>query len=224
LFVAAHFDRAELIPTLVARFKKVFQTPMGPEPLKAVAKTANNCFRGMRKMGMRDETRELLDLMGDVILAGQDLATLDPKDLADAPHRLLALLEVAGGWYSFGRAVLADAVLKAARTLLYKNVLLHTSQTPLARAYVAALAQAPVESAQARLEDLFTHLRGVRDTYGPNGYQISESQLKVIETVILVVAHDDFTLGANARRWLEDDEFLVRKRIHHDVRSLVGKE
>jgi hypothetical protein len=49
-------------------------------------------------------------------------------------------------------------------------------------------------------------------------------QLEVIESVVLAVTHDDFTLGATARRWLEDDEFLVRKRIHHDVRAVVGKE
>ena len=51
--------------------------------------------------------------MGEVILAGQDLATLDPYEFAEEPHRLLALLEVAGGWYSFGKTAQADAVLKA---------------------------------------------------------------------------------------------------------------
>ena len=35
----------------------------------------------------------------------------------------------------------------------------------------------------------------------------SQSQLKVIEAVVLAVASDDFTLGANARRWLDDDEY-----------------
>ncbi len=224
LFVAAHFDRAEHVPPLVSRFKKVLQLSMGPEPLKAVAKTANNCFRGMRKMGMREETQELLDLLGDTILAGRDLTKLDAKTFADTPHQLLALLEVAAGWYCFGRGPQAEAVLRVARGLLLKEVLLHTSQTPLARSYVVALGQAPVESAQDRLIDLFTHLRGVRDSYGPNNYLISQSQLEVLESVILAVTHDDFTLGANARRWLEDDEYLVRQRIHHDVRTILGRE
>ena len=28
---------------------------------------------------------------------------------------------------------------------------------------------------------------------------------------------DDFTMGTQARRWLDDDEFLVRRRIHRDM-------
>jgi hypothetical protein len=38
----------------------------------------------------------------------------------------------------------------------------------------------------------------------------------------LAVVSDDFTLGANARRWLDDDEFLVRRRIHKDLRAMMG--
>jgi hypothetical protein len=40
---------------------------------------------------------------------------------------------------------------------------------------------------------------------------------------VLAVVSDDFTMGTNARRWLDDDEYLVRKRIHRDLRALKEK-
>ena len=38
----------------------------------------------------------------------------------------------------------------------------------------------------------------------------------------LAVVSDDFTLGANARRWLDDDEYLVRRRVHQEYRAAAG--
>jgi hypothetical protein len=46
-------------------------------------------------------------------------------------------------------------------------------------------------------------------------------QLDVIESVVLAVVSDDFTQGTQTRRWLDDDEFLVRRRIHDDHRKMV---
>jgi cellulose synthase operon protein C len=45
----------------------------------------------------------------------------------------------------------------------------------------------------------------------------------VIEAVVMAVVGDDFTLGASARRWLDDDEFLVRRRIHRDLRATMAQ-
>ncbi len=221
MFVAGHFDRPEYIQSLVERFKRLLEPQTGTEILAALTKVANKCFRGLRKLGLREEIDQLLTWIGDVMLSGHDFTKPEPKELADKPDLLRAMLQVAGGWYYFGRNAQAEPVLNAARGVLFQNSLRPAEQTALARAYVAALGQGPVEAARARLEDLFLHLRGVRDGFTTLKYY-SRFQLEVIETVILAVTHDDFTLGANARRWLEDDEFLVRKRIHHDVRAALG--
>jgi cellulose synthase operon protein C len=39
---------------------------------------------------------------------------------------------------------------------------------------------------------------------------------------VQAVVHDDFALGAAVRRWLDSDEYLIRRRIHRDLRSLMG--
>ena len=45
----------------------------------------------------------------------------------------------------------------------------------------------------------------------------------MIEAVVLAVVRDDFTLGSSARRWLDDDEYLVvRRRIHREYRAVAG--
>ena len=79
-----------------------------------------------------------------------------------------------------------------------------------------------MEIAQKRLEEVFKSLKGVKDTYTTSSH-FSVSQLDVVESVVLAVVSDDFTMGTQARRWLDDDEFLVRRRIHHDVRKAMEK-
>ncbi len=222
LFVAAHFDRTDIIPALVTRFKKTLLPDMEPEPLLAVARAANHCFRGLRKMGMRDEIQELLALMSQVMLGGRNVVNTDVQEMAGKPHQLVALLEVAGGWLSFGQTDRAEHVLKVSQEVLFQNEVPQASHVALAKAYIAALGQGSVESSKDRLQELLQNLRGIRDNFGPNAYHISQSQLEVIETIILAVTHDDFALGPTARRWLEDDEFLVRQRIHREVRALIG--
>jgi hypothetical protein len=88
--------------------------------------------------------------------------------------------------------------------------------------YASAVGQASVEVAQKRLEEVFKSLKGIKDPYTTSTH-FSVSQLDVVEAVVLAVVSDDFTLGTQARRWLDDDEFLVRRRIHRDMRALMAK-
>ena len=43
-----------------------------------------------------------------------------------------------------------------------------------------------------------------------------------MEAVVLAVVHEDFAMGP-ARAWMDDDEYLVRRRIHRDHKALVAK-
>ena len=85
-----------------------------------------------------------------------------------------------------------------------------------------AVGHAPVPVAQKRLEEVFRSVGGVHDFFTTSPY-FSVSQLDVIETIVRTVTSDDFTLGTQGRRWLDEDEFLIRRRIHSDVKSAKGK-
>jgi hypothetical protein len=222
LFTAAHFGRTESIHPLVARFQKMLQTQRGPRAIEFIEKAAGQCFRSLRKLGMRDDIDRLLTQIADVVLEGKSLDALVKKInfKEDDPAPLIALLHVASSWYYFGRDQQADPVLQTVRSVLFKAAYPPLKQRDLACAYARTVGQTTLEVAKARLEEIFHDLKGVRDTFTSISH-FSVFQLAVIESVVLAVVSDDFTQGAQARRWLDDDEFLVRRRIHDDHRKMV---
>jgi hypothetical protein len=221
LFVAAHFDRKEFTQQLVARFERLLAALQGGEAVQSLDAVAGQCFRGLRKLGMRDVISRLLYQMAERLLEGRELKSLTPEWAAGHVESLQALLHVAAGWYYFGRNPQAEFVLKVARALLYGDALKEPKKkSKLACAYAATLGQAPTDVAQRRFEELFAKLEGVRDNFG-TGKFYGWLQLQVVEAVVFAVSGDDFLMGAEARRWLDDDEFLIRRRIHHDVRTMM---
>lgn len=222
LFLAAHYDRAEHVQALVARFLNLLESQRGQAAVQALEGLAGQCFRGLRKVGLRDESDRLLHQMASLVLQGRDLPALRKKLGNQWPTAVRALLQIAGGWFYFGKNESAKPVLEEAETLLFETELLPVDRTRLACAYATTLGQAPVEPALKRLVELFRKLDRVSDTFTTNTHY-SLSQLQVIEAVVLAVVSDDFNLGQNARRWLDEDEYLVRKRIHRDLRALMAK-
>ena len=69
---------------------------------------------------------------------------------------------------------------------------------------------------------VFRKLKGVSDTFTTTSHY-SLSRLNVIEAVVLSLVSQEFTVAPGARRWLDDDEFLVRRRIHREVRAALEK-
>jgi hypothetical protein len=45
---------------------------------------------------------------------------------------------------------------------------------------------------------------------------------RVLESVVLAAVSDDFTAGTEVRRWLDEDEYLVRRRVHRSVRRALA--
>jgi hypothetical protein len=218
LFVAAHFGRLDAVQALMTRFRQLLREERESSSLIGFDRVIEQCLRGLRKVGLRDEIQELLALMSDAVLKGRDPATLTAE--RDAGPLLCTQLPIAAGWYEFGRDSLAELIFQAARTLLLRKELVPTEHLKLACAYAQALGAAPIAIAQERLEELFERLEGIPNTSSYGNYY-SPSQIKFVESVVLAVVSDDFTQGAQARRWLDEDEYLVRQRIHGDVRNLM---
>ena len=109
-----------------------------------------------------------------------------------------------------------------ARLLLFHGGLEKKEQTDLACTYVATLGQAPVELALHAIDELLEKLERVFDNYLTHSHY-SLAKLRVVEAIVLAVATEGFAMGQATRRWLEDDEYLVRKRIHRDVQQALAK-
>jgi hypothetical protein len=232
LSLAAHYDQAEHIQAFVARFHALLGGQEADEATHALEPLLGECFRGLRKLGMRDEIRLLLDRMAALALRGQSADAISPLGFTVVRRGPLAvswartlrlLLHIAAGWYYFGQDDRARHILDEARDLLFEGDLPSVEQTKLARGYVAALGHAPIEAALPGLEEVFHRLERVHDSYTTNSHY-SSSRLDVIEAVVLALVSDDLLFDKSGRRWLDDDEYLVRRRIHRDVRAALGQE
>jgi hypothetical protein len=194
LFSAAHYGSDAHIHPLVARFERMLQSQRGPQGLEALSSVADQCFRGLRKLGMRDTIDRLLGQLADAVLEGKELAAVDFHKLAQGPDMLKALLQVAAGWCYLGFVQEAETIIEASRLVLFQPEPAYKSfdawstnshqRTSLARSYAAALGQLPMPMAGAFLEELFTRLRGVHDAYTTNRH-FSVAHLDVIEAGVL---------------------------------------
>jgi hypothetical protein len=224
LFLAAHYDRAEYLQQLVNSFVQLLETQRGDNAAQALDALAGQCLRGLRKLGLREEIDGLLQRMTDLVMQGQELANLRQRLKDQWANTLRTLLQIASGWLYFGRTEQAMPVLEEARRLLFEedSKLAPVFRTKLACRYAETLGQLPVELALKRFEELFRKLNYLCDTFTTNSHY-SLSQLQVVEAVVLAVVSDDFAVGQNVRRWLDEDEYLVRRRIHHDLRTLMNQ-
>jgi hypothetical protein len=233
LFVGAHFGQGERVQALVSRFEELLRAEGSGNVLQAFDSLAGQCFHGLRKLGMRDEINRLLGQIAEVVLEGRSLADLRERlrdgrrpgaglSAATWPALLRTLLHLAAGWYYFGKNKQADVLVAETWGVLLEKCLPAQEQTRLACTYAATLGQAPIEPALKRMEEMFAKLEGVRYTLTSNSHYV-QPLLMVVEAVVLAVARDDFSVGSGVRRWLDEDEYHVRRRIHGDVRALMAQ-
>jgi hypothetical protein len=228
LFLAAHYDQDARVQEFTAQFHRLLELPRARNLPATLESLAGQCLRSLRKLGLRDQVDRLLQYMADQVLEGRSLEQFREASQLNWPIVLRALLGIAEGWLYFGRTEHALPWLDEARRLLFDWEQLYepTAQTRdksrLACAYATALGQAPTRLALERFEEFFHRLGTIRDTFTTHTHY-SLSQLEVVEAVVLAIISGDFAAGPAARRWLDEDEFLVRRRIHRDLRAALER-
>ncbi len=175
---------------------------------------------------MRDEIGLLLDQAESIITKGKSLRALRSEATTDWKQTLNTLLHLASGWMSDGNMEKAREVLDMAWVRLSPESELKGMEFPAytasAATYATVLGQAPVEIAIRRIEQMFAHMRRITDNF-LSSRCYARMPLTIIEAVVLAIVHEDFGMGPGARRWMEDDEYLVRRRIHRDHRHMLAK-
>jgi cellulose synthase operon protein C len=86
----------------------------------------------------------------------------------------------------------------------------------LMRATTEALKQAPADYAHSGLSLLSEQLGLVSDSYATNEF-FCESVIEFADALVLAYLSDDLSIGETGRRFLEEDEYLVRRRVHRDM-------
>ncbi|MFO0804805.1 MAG: hypothetical protein U0791_16990 [Gemmataceae bacterium] len=182
-----------------------------PALRSAVTLGAGSLFRSLRKLGYRAEAEALL-------------TRLDPgrgEWPADSPVLPPAQFGLAVGWFAIGDEDAGNRILNDARNRLFvSRTGDDRDRTELAIAYAEALGFAPPRIALGRLEEIFQLLERVSITGSTNRY-FTLKPLQLIDAVVRSVVTDDFALGPAVRGWLDDDEFLIRRRIHRDMSNVL---
>ncbi len=229
LFLAGHFDHRDLVGQLVDAFVEVVKGKTDDAQLELINVVCGSCVRSLRKLGLRDDIDKLLRQLLTAVLGRASVKDLKGK-YAGRPEQwmkaLQTLLNIAGGWLTFGLTDQANGILDEGRNELLSAAgpkPMPQDHTRLAKAYISAVGQGPAESGLQRIAELFRKMDPAKITNSFTSAPFySRLHLNVVEEVVLAVVSDDFALGTAGRRWLEDDEYLVRRRIHADMRAALA--
>ena len=217
LFLAGHFDRAAEVTMLMDHVLDLLAKDRGDLPAAELERLLHNTLRSLRRLGLRDQVSRLLEAMQQ---SKQLRAAYHPGSQQANSMRLQ--LHVASGWFYFGQEAKGRRILDDARALLLENRLGVEDQTRLACTYIQSLSQAPLELTLARLMEFFRKMKLPSDVYTTSSHY-ARTRLEVVEATVLTLVHEDVTVEPRIRRWLDDDEFLVRRRIHRDVHEAMRK-
>jgi hypothetical protein len=227
LFVAAHFGLNEHVQKLVVLFLQLVRSKTQDARFQLINVVASQCLRSLKKLGMRDQIERFLSLLQSEVIRDSSLIKIRKSydgNLVGWVPVLRTLLSLATGWLTFGLNEQAEPILDQARQEILGPAPLPTSQYPdVVRSYISTLGHLPAESGLPRFRELFERMNpaAIPNSWTGN-HCYSRLHLRIVEEVILALISDDFALGPAGRRWLDDDEFLVRRRIHDDMRRYVA--
>ncbi|MDB4959386.1 MAG: hypothetical protein JWO36_6955, partial [Myxococcales bacterium] len=200
LVVAGHFGRTELVRELLEVLGTAIRSVTGAD----LERVLQQSLRALRRIGLRHEIAELL---------AEAEHALPATNAVDALRGRLAL---AAGLAFLGDSARALPIFDQARKMLGETGMIATARLDLTRALALAYAQAPLSNALGGIAELAGQLRDVTDNYGTNSHYCL-SVLHFVESLVLGITSDDLALGEAGRRFIEDDEHLIRRRLHRDL-------
>jgi cellulose synthase operon protein C len=202
LMLSGFFGRAELVRELVARLGDLIGE-LGGEHAAKVAKTLGQCMRSLRRVGLLDEAARLL---------GAAHAAISGSGTDEVVGRL----QLASGLADLERLEEARGAFRDGAKALEDKALLMVDRLKITRAMALALSHMPQAYALGGLSKLGDQLVLITDAYNTNPH-FCLSVIQFMESLILGYASEQLALGELGRKWLDDDEYLVRRRIHRDL-------
>jgi hypothetical protein len=229
MFMAANYDHHDIVRRVWPHFVRLLhRSQHAKAPPPEVNRLFGQCLRSMRKLDLSDDIDAMIAQAEALVKGSRSVADLHAAAGKEWPITLTTLLHLAGGWLMFQRTDKALEVFDAAAALLFSREsrehadgLFPQQYTNLAVAYVMALGRAPAEFALQRIMEMYRRMRRLKDTFTTARYY-SRLHLNIIEATVLALVSDDCGLDPGARRWLDEDEFLVRRRIHRDHRQMLS--
>ncbi len=216
VLVASQFDQTQALEALLPLSRRQLADSLSADDLPRLLSWMRQVIAGLMRVGRRDE---LAGLLNEVAVRVRQL----PHELAPSTVRLSLLVAVATGWLMLDHADSARPILDEARAVLadyWGPPVDHHGHAQLACDYLTALGKLPLDESAARVCEVFDELAPLNDSLTSMSH-FSVLQIQIVEAAVLALAGEAFTLDELARRWLEDDELAIRRRIHRDLRALT---
>lgn len=203
LKIAGHFGRAALVKQLVLQLGNAIKE-VGGEGVGEIGGLLVSGVRSLRRVGLREEAGELL-ARASTVLKGEDVATLQAR------------LGLASGFMYLGAFAQAQPIVdEALGRLGRESGLIIAERIKLTRATTQALSHASTELALPGLLRVAQQLQWITDSFNTNSH-FCLSMVDFADALVLGHVGDDLTLNETTRRFLDEDEYLVRRRVHRDV-------
>jgi len=202
LGVAGHFGDATMVQKALAALVPLLRT-VSTEHASELAGVIAGALRALRRVGLRDEAATLLHTVAEVA-RGDDIGAI------------VARVHVAGGLSYLGREDEARPHLDLALLRLAQAGSPVHDRLTLVRALSRALGHAREEVALAALRRMEAEVTRVTDSYNTNSH-FCLSVVAFVEALVLGYANEELALGELGRRYLDEDEHLVRRRLQRDL-------
>ena len=201
LMLAGHFGEERLARKVFGSLEPLV-AGIGPDGAVEIAPLASGMLRTLRRFGLRDEAQRLL-------------AALQSAAKGKATPHLVARLHTASALAFLGETERAVPVYEEALSALGGDLPM-PERLQLGRALTRALGTAPFPFATAGLDRIVKRLDIVTDSFNTNTH-VCLSVVDFVESLVLGYASEDLAVDHAARRFLDEDEYLVRRRIHRDL-------
>jgi hypothetical protein len=204
LMLAGFFGRAELVKELVGRIGDLMGE-LGAEHVAKLSRTLGQCMRSLRRVGLLEEGGRLLDAANAAISG-------------EGTDAIVARLQLAAGLADLGRHEEAKGAFRLGDQAVQDKALLMVDRLKIIRAMAMALSHMQQAYALGGLGKLADQLPQITDAYNTNTH-FCLSVMQFVESLVLGYASEQLALGELGRRWLDEDEYLVRRRIHRELAS-----
>jgi hypothetical protein len=204
LMVSGFFSKKDLVEVFV---KKITSGISKTSKLQDFANILSRCTGSLRRAGLNNEALELLNSVSS-ISTGTEI------------ENVLIQLQISSSFSDLGKLDEAKKAIAAGQKVLEQEQLLMSDKLSLIRALSLSAGNLPEEQAIGALRQMYSHLETITDSFNTNSH-LCLSIVNFMESLVLGFANDRLSLGDLGKKWLAEDEYLVRKRIHADFEAGV---
>lgn len=201
--LAAYYGTADLIADVLEALDESDANLTEQLPAE-YAELLARCAPLFRRIGRESELATLLSKLEERIGA------------YDGVSKVLAQLRIAAGFAALGQPGRIQAAVQAANEVLPETLGIRAVYYKLLREIALTLGRGTPELAIAGARTLMARLVDTTDSMSTNSHYCL-SVVVLMEAVVRCLANEDLVLGTWAELWIEEDEYLLRRRISRDL-------